>query len=115
MNTAGIIVSIVVAIFGSTGFWNWLMNRGKKKSAESKLLMGIAYSQIISLCESYLKKGFVSTNEFHELEHYLYMPYSAMGGNGTAEKLYEDVKKLKVKDDQGGKGKAWQDGSRQRA
>jgi len=93
-----IIIAIIAAIFGSTGFWSWLTNRSKKKSAENRLLMGIAYAWIISMCESYLDKGSVSASEFHELEHYLYQPYAEMGGNGTAAKLFEDVSKLKVKD-----------------
>ena len=98
MNTAEIIIAIVVAIFGSTGFWSWLQNRNRKKSAEARLLMGIAYSEIINRCNVYLERGYLETNEFHELEHYLYKTYQEMGGNGTAEKLYNDVSKLKVKD-----------------
>lgn len=98
MNTAEIIIAIVVAIFGSTGFWSWLTNRSRKKSAETRLLMGIGYSLIIEMCESYNAKGYVSTEEYHELEHYLYKPYQEMGGNGTAEKLFNDVSKLKITD-----------------
>lgn len=98
MNTAEIIIAIVVAIFGSTGFWSWLQNRNRKKSAEARLLMGIAYSEIINRCNVYLERGYLETNEFHELEHYLYKPYQEMGGNGTAEKLYNDVSKLAVKE-----------------
>ena len=98
MNTAEIIIAIVVAIFGSTGFWSWLQNRGRKKSAETRLLMGIAYSKIIDRCTEYINRGYVNTDEYHELEHYLFQPYKEMGGNGTAEKLFNDVSKLAVKD-----------------
>lgn len=97
MNTAEIIIAIVAAIFGSTGFWSWLQNRGRKKSAEARLLMGIAYSEIIDRCTIYLNRGYLDTDEYHELEHYLYKPYQEMGGNGTAEKLFNDVSKLTVK------------------
>lgn len=99
MNTATFIVTIIASIFGSTGFWAWLTQRQKKQSAENRLLMGIAYAWIINMCETYLDRGSVSTNEFHELEHYLYQPYQEMGGNGTAEKLFKDVSKLTVKDE----------------
>lgn len=98
MNTAEIIIAIVVAIFGSTGFWSWLQNRNRKKSAETRLLMGIAYSKIIDRCTEYLNRGYVNTDEYHELEHYLFQPYQEMGGNGTAEKLFNDVSKLEVKE-----------------
>ena len=98
MNTAEIIIAIIVAIFGSTGFWSWLQNRGRKKSAETRLLMGIAYSKIIDRCTEYINRGYVNTDEYHELEHYLFQPYKEMGGNGTAEKLFNDVSKLAVKE-----------------
>lgn len=98
MNTE-LIIAIVVAIFGSTGFWSWLQNRGRKKSAETRLLMGIAYSKIIDRCTEYINRGYVNTDEYHELEHYLFRPYKEMGGNGTAEKLFNDVSKLTVKEE----------------
>ena len=94
-----VILAIIAAIFGSTGFWSWLQNRGRKKSAETRLLMGIAYSKIIDRCTEYINRGYVNTDEYHELEHYLFQPYKEMGGNGTAEKLFNDVSKLKLKDD----------------
>lgn len=98
-STAEIILTIIVAVFGSTGFWAWLSTRQRKKSAETKLLMGIGYSKIIDRCTEYLDRGYVSTDEYHELEHYLYQPYADMGGNGTAEKLFNDVSKLQIKED----------------
>ena len=93
-----VILAIIAAIFGSTGFWSWLQNRGRKKSAETRLLMGIAYSKIIDRCTEYINRGYVNTDEYHELEHYLFQPYKEMGGNGTAEKLFNDVSKLAVKE-----------------
>ena len=89
-----IIVTLVVAIFGSTGFWSWVQNRSKKKSAESRLLMGIAYSEIIRRCEHYLKNGCIGTDEYNELNRYLFEPYAEMGGDGTAQKLMDEVRKL---------------------
>lgn len=89
-----LIVTIAVAIFGSTGFWTWLLNRNKKKSDESKLLLGLAYSEIIARCEQYIDRGYVSTDEYNELYRYLYEPYHNMGGNGTAERMMGEVEKL---------------------
>ena len=96
MDTTAIIVAIIAAIFGSTGFWSWLTNRNRKKSAEARLLMGIAYSKIIDRCTEYIDRGYVKIDEFHELEEYLFKPYAEMGGNGTAEKLFNDVSKLNI-------------------
>ena len=90
------IIGLVAAVFASQGFWTWLSNRNRKKSSESKLLLGIAYSKIIQLCEEHIKRGSITAKEFHELEHYLYEPYREMGGNGTVVKLFDDVKELPI-------------------
>lgn len=89
-----IIVTLAVAVFGSTGFWSWLQNRGKKKTAEARLLMGLAYSEIIRRSEQYIKRGYITTDEYNELSRYLFEPYREMGGNGTAQKLMAEVQKL---------------------
>lgn len=92
------LATIVVAIFASTGFWSYIQNRQKKKSDETKLLMGIGYTKIIQQSEKYVARGYVSTDEYHELYHYLYEPYHNMGGNGTAERLMAQVKSLPIKE-----------------
>ena len=89
-----IIATLVVAVFGSTGFWTWIQSRGKRKSAEARLLMGIAYSEIIRRSEHYIHQGYIGTEEYNELNKYLYQPYREMGGDGTAEKLMMEVQKL---------------------
>ena len=89
-----IIVTLVVAVFGSTGFWSWVQSRGKKKSAESRLLLGIAYSEIIRRSEHYIHQGYIAVDEYNELNRYLYEPYRDMGGDGTAQKLMDEVRKL---------------------
>lgn len=74
-----------------------MQNCKRKKSNETKLLMGIAYTKIIQQCDRYLVRGWISTDEYHELYHYLYQPYEAMGGNGTAKRQMELVKNLPPK------------------
>lgn len=91
-----IIIALVAAVFGSTGFWSWLSNRSKKRSDESRLLMGLAYSEIIRRSEEYIRRGWIGIDEYNELDRYLYQPYQSMGGNGTAEKLMQAVKALPV-------------------
>lgn len=88
------VIGIIGAIFGSQGFWSWLINKKAGKSNQDKLLMGIAYSKIIDQCNRYIKRGWIDADEYHELYHYLYQPYNDMGGNGTAERLMGIVKGL---------------------
>ena len=95
-----IITAIVVASLGSTGLWTVIQtavqSRQRKKSNDSKLMMGIGYSKIIDLCEKHIANGYITTSEYHELEHYLYEPYRAMGGNGTVERLFKQVCELDI-------------------
>ena len=90
----GYIITLIVAIFGSTGFWSWLSGRRTKKDGATKLILGLAYQQIIRSAEHYIKRGFIDSDEYNELNRYLFEPYTAMGGNGTAQKLMEEVKHL---------------------
>ena len=93
---------IILAIIGSTGFWTVLctavqgavQKRKKKKSAETQLLLGLAYSEIINRAEAYIHRGYIGTDEYKELAHYLYEPYRDMGGDGTAERLMAQVRAL---------------------
>ena len=98
MDITAIIIGIVGAIFASQGFWTWLINRNNGKSNEAKLLMGIAYSKIIQQCNYYIARGWIDTDEYHELYHYLYEPYKDMDGNGTAERLMKIVEGLPTKE-----------------
>jgi ABC-type enterochelin transport system permease subunit len=92
-----IVVTLIVAIFGSTGFWTWVQNRSKKKSAEAMLLLGIAYDKIIWQCNKFIEQGYISADDYDDLNKYLFIPYREMGGDGTAEKLMEEVKRLPTK------------------
>lgn len=96
-----IIVTLIVAVFGSTGFWTWVQTRSKKKSAETRLLLGLAYSEIINRADACLSRGWVEVDEYNELDRYLYRPYAEMGGNGTAQKLMNEVRNLPTRKEAG--------------
>ena len=52
-----IIITLAVAIFGSTGFWTIVSKLMDRKSDSGKLLMGIAYDKIIYQCAGLYKTG----------------------------------------------------------
>lgn len=91
---AGYIVAIIAAVFGSTGFWSWLSGRRRKKDGATKLILGLAYQQIIRSSEHYIARGYIDIDEFTELNKYLFEPYTELGGNGTAAKLMSEVRNL---------------------
>lgn len=100
--TAANILAFAGIVFGSLGFWQFVTkvweNKKRKKSAESRLLMGIGFGKITDLGLKYIDRGYITQDEFHDINHYLYEPYREMGGNGTAERLMEQVKKLPFKE-----------------
>lgn len=92
-----IVVPIIVAIFASNGFWSYMQNRKKEKSAETELILGLAHDRIYDLCEKYIARGHIKTSEYDNLM-YIYRPYHKCGGNGTGDKLIEKVDKLPMKE-----------------
>lgn len=95
------IVAVIIAIFASGGFWaclqTYLTNRSKTKTAEQRLLLGLAFRQIIELCDYYINRGYIDTEEYKELSHYLFEPYQDLGGNGTAARLIKEVEQLPIR------------------
>lgn len=91
------LITIVASVLASSGFWAYLMSRRDKKDAKSQLLLGLGHDRIIHLCMKYLERGWVTSDEFEDLEKYLYSPYKAMGGNGTAQRLIQAVGALPIK------------------
>ena len=97
-------ITIVAAVFASSGFWAFLQSRRDKKEAKkqkndpaSRMLLGLGHDRIIYLCIHYIERGWISSDEYSDLKKYLYEPYKAMGGNGGAERLMKDIEKLPVK------------------
>lgn len=97
-----IVIAIIASVFGSTGFWALITsiwnNHGKKVSIEGKMLRGLAHDRICELGSRYLRQGDITKDEFENLHDYLFLPYRDLGGNGTAEKIMEDVKRLPMKE-----------------
>lgn len=88
------IITVFVTLLGSAGFWSWLIARRDKKSANTRLLVGIAHNMILELGMTYIGRGWITRDEYENLNDYLYEPYSAAGGNGSAKRVMEEVRKL---------------------
>ena len=93
-----LLIAIIASVFGSTGFWALVtaigQNHLKKVSAEGKMLRGLAHDRICELGEKFLKRGYITKDEYENLHDYLFLPYRELNGNGTAEKIVDDVKRL---------------------
>lgn len=88
------ILTVVLTLLGSAGFWGYLEARRAKKDSNTRLLVGIAHDRITYLGMKYVERGSITQDEYENLNDYLYEPYAAAGGNGSAKRVMEEVKKL---------------------
>ena len=91
-------VTVMCAFIASSGFWAWMTNKNNKKSASTQMILGLGHDRIIHLCEKYIENGWISSDEYENLNTYLFEPYVRMGGNGTAKRLMAIVDNLPTKE-----------------
>lgn len=102
-----IAVPIIVALLTSSALWGVVSKivlkrmeqaekRSEKDNAERKMLVGLAHDRIIHLGMVYIQRGYITQDEYENLQVYLYEPYEKMGGNGSAKRVMEEVRKLPI-------------------
>lgn len=96
-NLLAIIVTGVLAVGASSGFWAYVMRKSNLKDAHTQLLLGLAHDRIIFLGMSYVDRGWITKDEYEDFIKYLYAPYAEFGGNGLAEKVMQLVKDLPMR------------------
>lgn len=92
-----IAVPLAVAMLTSSGLWALVSKRADKNNSERKMLVGLAHDRIIHLGMVYVTRGYITQDEYENLNDYLYQPYEKMGGNGSAKRVMEEVRKLPIK------------------
>lgn len=90
-------LTVLASVGASSGFWAYLQMRGTRKSAIVQLLLGLGHDRIVFLGMSYVDRGWLTKDEYEDFIKYLYTPYMAFGGNGLAEKVVQEVKKLPIR------------------
>ena len=86
----------IVAISASSGFWAFILHKSNVRSAETHLMMGLAYDKVMSKGSTYIDRGWVTRDEYEDLRKYFYDPYKALGGNGVAERIMQGVSELPI-------------------
>lgn len=92
-----VLVTVFVTVFASNGFWVILQRKFDQNSTEKKLLVGLAHDRIIYVGEGFIARGWITYDEYEDFMKYLYMPYAEYGGNGAAERISDEVKKLPLR------------------
>lgn len=87
-------VPLAAAVLTSSGLWAVVARRADKGDAERKMLVGLAHDRIVHLGMVYIDRGYITQDEYENLNDYLYAPYEKIGGNGSAKRVMEEVRKL---------------------
>ena len=87
-------VPLAAAVLTSSGLWAVVARRADKGDAQRKMLVGLAHDRIVHLGMVYVDRGYITQDEYENLNDYLYAPYEKMGGNGSAKRVMEEVRKL---------------------
>ena len=59
--------TVLITLIGSAGFWSYLDARRAKKSASTRLLIGIAHDRITFLGMKYVEQGYITRDEYENL------------------------------------------------
>jgi len=93
-----VIFPIIIGLLASSGFWVFLERVTQKRTLQNELLLAVSRDRIVRLGLSYLARSWISQEEFEDL-NILYQAYSAMGGNGSAKRVMQQVEKLPMRRD----------------
>lgn len=90
-------VAVLCAVIASSGFWAFVIKRCDSDNAQRDMLIGLGHDRITYLGMQYIKRGYVSKDEYENLYDYLYKPYKDLGGNGSAKRIMTEVSNLPIK------------------
>lgn len=83
----------ITALLGGSGIWAWAKTKTERNSSEDRLLLVNARTQLVEQGRKYLKRGYITMDEYAEYEDH-YKLYSNLGGNGLARRIFEQVDDL---------------------
>lgn len=78
------------------GYIVWLLKQQKKdRDANSKGTMLLLRVQLIEYHDKYMKLGEIPSYAYENFVE-MYNAYHALGGNGMATKMYEEIKEIRL-------------------
>lgn len=95
-----ILIITIPALFASQGVWSLILYQVQKKNEmkdlRTKADLAILHDLVYRYCCQAIARGYTGFDEFDDISS-LYEIYTAIGGNGTGKKLYEEYCKLPKK------------------
>ena len=97
MTLLEMIVTIICSVLASSGFWAYVQKKNEAKDVKTKVLIGLGHDRIVFLGMKYIERGWITQDEYENLYDYLYQPYEQLGGNGSAKRIMDEIKKLEIR------------------
>lgn len=94
-----IVITIFTSVLASSGLWAYIARKNEAKDLKTQMLLGLGHDRIMYLGMTYIRRGSITSDEYENLYNYLYLPYHRMGGNGSAERIMDEVKKLPIRNE----------------
>lgn len=88
--------AVLASLLASTGFWTYVIRKNDRESASTRLMMGLAYIELMTLGTNYIQRGSITRDEYEDYRKYFYDPYKELGGNGVAERIMAAVESLPI-------------------
>lgn len=89
-----LVLAVFTSVLASSGLWAYLAQKRERKDLKTQMLLGLGHDRIMYLGTTYIKRGFITPDEYENLYNYLYLPYEKMGGNGSAKRVMDEVNHL---------------------
>lgn len=85
----------ITTVLSGPGIWAWAKTRTIRNNSEDRLLLQVAKNQLVTQGREYLKRGYITMDEYEEYEAE-YQVYSNLGGNGLARRVFKQVDELPI-------------------
>ena len=93
-----VIFTFLSSVLASTGLWTIIQKQIEKKDSKSRMILGLGHDRIMTLGMKYINRKWITREEYENLYKYLYKPYLAMGGNGSAKRIMKEIDRLPIRD-----------------
>ena len=91
-------ITVFCSVLASSGFWAYMMKRSEARDVKTEMLIGLGHDRIMCLGMEYIKRGYITKDEYENLYEYLYKPYEKIGGNGSAKRIMTEVNRLPIRE-----------------
>lgn len=100
MTAMQMIVTIVVAVIASTGFWTFLQKVISKPRALDRLVLALTQERFVCFAQKSIDQGNITRQDYKILMD-IFKPYKEADGDGLVDKYWAEINKLPLVEERG--------------